>query len=304
MSVGPVFDESLSLSYLGLPEGYEPSPKSEPIQFLNKHLTQLPPHLLLHFSYNTSSKERTVIPTIRNRRLKWSRNKPTDLSFASARNEWPNLWQGRERRGIEEGVEERAWAERNFLEGVIKHVGNLGNLLGEYEEEREAERVRVLRRERGAAAALEDDFIVEEDESSDEDIAVPAGPMEVDETVEEAKAAFERLILERFIYGLLEASRHLVLSSPILTVHSSHSITTKLIGMNPWTATTTERQKSDGLMMMTIRASDYCAKIYDHVANIAVWTVLPGTNVPRSHLTLSTFLPTLNDVDSPVVNQH
>ncbi|KAF9464387.1 hypothetical protein BDZ94DRAFT_1256324 [Collybia nuda] len=204
MSSSPVFDESLSLSYLGLPGGYTPSPKSEPIQFLNKHLTQLPPHLLVHFSLNTSPKDRTIIPTIRNRRLKWSRNKPLELSFASARNEWPSLWQGRERRGIEEGAEERAWAERSFLNGIVKHVGNLGNLLGEYEEEREAERVRTLRRERGAAMAVQDDFIVEEDDSSDEDATAPVGPMEADETAEEAKAAFERLILERFIYGLLE----------------------------------------------------------------------------------------------------
>jgi hypothetical protein len=276
MSAGPIFNESLSLSYLGLPEGYEPSPRSQPISFLNKHLTRLPPHLLLHFSYITSSRERTIIPTIRNRRLKWSRNKPADLSFASARNEWPNLWQGRERRGVEEGIEERVWAERSFLDGVMKHVGNLGNLLGEYEEEREAERVRVLRRER-AAEASQDDFIVEEDESSDsdeEDIGVPAGPMVEDESVEEAKASFERLILERFIYGLLEASRHIVLFSPVLTasISSSHSIMTKLIGMNPWTATMIEKRKRGGLTTM-IRGTQWCQDMADYrmdIVNIGI----------------------------------
>lgn len=200
MSTGPVFDKFLSLSYLGFPEDYEPSPQTATIPFLIKHLAQLPPHLLLHFSYITSAKDRTVIPTIRNRRLKYANSTPPELQFAAARNDWPNLWQGRERRGMEEGAEEKAWADKDFLGGSRKHVGNLGGLLGEYEEEREAERVRTLRRERAVVAQ----FIPEEDDDSNED---DTDELPIDEdTPEEARASFERLIRERFIYGILEAS--------------------------------------------------------------------------------------------------
>lgn len=103
---------------------------------------------------------------------------------------------------MEEGQDERDWVINDgFLQGTTKHVGNLGTLLGEYEEEREAERVRMLKRERAAAAA----FVPEEDsESDDEDVLVDVGDEEV--KPEEAKASFERLVRERFIYGLLDVS--------------------------------------------------------------------------------------------------
>lgn len=196
----PAFDKSLSLSYLGLPENYEPSPQTATIPFLTQHLKQLPPHLLLHFSYITSAKQRTAIPTIRNRRLRYASKAPPELQFDSAKGKWPGLWQGRERWGIKEGAEERAWADNSFLGGLTKHVGNLGGLLGGYEEEREAERIRALKRE---LTEIEQ-FIAEEDESSDEE---NIGQPSVDqESPEEAKASFERLIQERFIYGILEAS--------------------------------------------------------------------------------------------------
>ncbi|RDB22751.1 hypothetical protein Hypma_010020 [Hypsizygus marmoreus] len=205
MASGPVFDKTLSLSYLGLPESYEPSPQTTPIAFLIKHMTQLPPHLLLHFSYITSAKERTVIPTIRNRRLTYANKDPPELQFEPARSEWPNLWpgRGRERWGMREGDEERTWATDNFLSGQTKHVGNLGGLLAGYEEEREAERIRILRRER----AVIDQFIAEEEESSDEEgeSDEPRDEAVMDEeSPEEAKVSFERLIREQFIYGLLE----------------------------------------------------------------------------------------------------
>jgi hypothetical protein len=96
---------------------------------------------------------------------------------------------------VEEANEERAWANNDFLQGSTKHVGKLGGLLGGYEEEREAERVRVLRRERAV-------FVPEEDESSDEE----ANNTAMEEPLEEARASFERQIRERFVYGLLEAS--------------------------------------------------------------------------------------------------
>lgn len=194
------FDETPSLLYLGLPQAYQPSPKNAPIPFLTKHLTQLPPHLSLHFSYITNPKQRAAVPSIRNRRLKYAHNDPPELRFDSARSTWPTLWQGRERRGMEQGNEEKEWVESGFLQGSAKHVGNLGSLLGGYEEEREAERVRILRRER----AVINDFLPEEDESDGEEYTPDS--VADDETPEEAKATFERLVRERFIYGLLDVS--------------------------------------------------------------------------------------------------
>ena len=188
----PAFDKLLSLKYLGLPENYTPSPDTDPIAFLKQFLFQLPPHLLLHFSYITTPKQRTVITPIRNRRLHYTNKNPPELRFESARNAWPDLWQGKERRGVQEGNEERVWAQRDFLLGTRQHIGKLANLLANYEEEREAERVRTTRRNR-----VEDDFIPEEDSDSDDDV-----PASGDET--ETQESFERLIRERFIYGLLD----------------------------------------------------------------------------------------------------
>ncbi|KAH9482559.1 hypothetical protein JR316_0004659 [Psilocybe cubensis] len=190
----PVFDKNPSLKYLGLAESFEPSPERDPIAFLSQYLTHLPPHLLLHYSYITTPKQRSVITSIRNRRLQYVNKNPPELSFDAGRSTWPNLWQGRERRGVEEGNEERSWAQKDFLHGSKQHVGKLGNLLAGYEEEREAERVREIRRNN--RDAVEDDFVPEED--SDEDV-----PPEV-ETAEQARASFERLLRESFIHGLLD----------------------------------------------------------------------------------------------------
>lgn len=202
MSSGfPVFSSGPVLSYLQLPDTFLPSPKDSPIDFLKLHIHQLPPHLLLTFSLITNPKQRTIIPTVRNRRLKYTNSNPQELSFLEARSRWPLLWDGRERRGIEEGKDESNWAHNGFLEGSTKHVGKLGTLLGDYEEEREAERVRVLRRERAADAV----FVPEEDsDSDDEGDNIPDNSVEEHMEPEEAEALFERLIRERFIYGLLE----------------------------------------------------------------------------------------------------
>jgi hypothetical protein len=102
---------------------------------------------------------------------------------------------------MEEGQDERDWVQSSFLEGFMKHVGKLGSLLGDYEEEREAERVRVLRRERAAETA----FVPEEDSDSDDEEDDPVIPTDEEMKPEEAKAAFERLVRERFIYGLLDS---------------------------------------------------------------------------------------------------
>ncbi|KAK0490887.1 hypothetical protein IW261DRAFT_1325463 [Armillaria novae-zelandiae] len=206
MSTVTVFNERAILSFLGLPldESYHPSPTAEPINFLKRHLHHLPPHLVAQFSSVTTPKQRAAIPTVRNRRLKYAESEPTDLSFTAARSTWPTLWEGRERRGIEEGKDEKDWAQQEFLHGSTKHVGKLGDLLGGYEEEREAERVRTIRREETA----KEEFIPEEDESdSDEDeseqVSSALANLEF-ESEGDQQMYFMRRIKERFIYGLLQ----------------------------------------------------------------------------------------------------
>ncbi|PFH51274.1 hypothetical protein AMATHDRAFT_108160, partial [Amanita thiersii Skay4041] len=185
------FDPSLPLNYLNLSLHYDPSPLHFPIAFLINHLPNLPPHIARHFSIVTTPKQRTVIPTIRNRRLKYTTTGPVQLSFQTATRRWPHLWPGRERGGVEENREEKNWVEQQFLQGNKQHVGKLGTLLGEYEEEREAERIRTLRREK---ASLDDEFVPEEEDESEEEFETET------ETEEEARAWFERHIREQFIY--------------------------------------------------------------------------------------------------------
>ncbi|KAF8663363.1 hypothetical protein AX16_000939 [Volvariella volvacea WC 439] len=193
------FNETAILSYLDLPKDYNPSPAKKPVEFLSVHLTQLPPHLLPQFSAITTPRQRTIIPRIRNRRLKWTTKAPAQLSYVGARNTWPELWQGndRPRPGREQADEEKTWGEREFLRGSNQHVGKLGTLLGDYEEEREAERARVLRRERAS-----EEFIPEEDSDSEDDDEYENQTPEVGDPVED-RATFERRIKERFIYGML-----------------------------------------------------------------------------------------------------
>ncbi|KAK0206415.1 hypothetical protein DFS33DRAFT_1272898 [Desarmillaria ectypa] len=205
MSTVTAFNERAILSFIALPSdgSYHPSPTAEPIDFLKRHLQHLPPHLVIQFSSVTTPKQRAAIPTVRNRRLKYAESNPTDLSFTVARSTWPTLWEGRERRGVEEGKEEKDWAQHEFLHGSIKHVGKLGDLLGGYEEEREAERVRSIRREEA-----KEEFVPEEDESdSDEDeseqVSNALANLEF-ESEGDQKIFFLRRVKERFIYGLLE----------------------------------------------------------------------------------------------------
>ncbi|PCH41512.1 hypothetical protein WOLCODRAFT_131970 [Wolfiporia cocos MD-104 SS10] len=188
------------LSYLGLPNDYTPSPDAQPIEFLSRHLRQLPPHLLSHFSSTTTPKQRSVIPAIRNRRLRYADSNPPQLRLSAAKATWPTLWPGREPPGREQGEDERAWAEKFFMGSLKPHVGKLGMLLGGYEEERESERVRSIRR--AQAEALES--LPEEDESSDED--GEEQPLEEEESPEDVQSWFIRRIREQFIYGLLEST--------------------------------------------------------------------------------------------------
>jgi hypothetical protein len=195
------FQDSEILSYLGLPKDYDPLPSAFPVEFLKKHLHQLPPHITQRFSIVTTPKQRTLITEIRNRRLNFTESRPRCLSFTAARNAWPELWQGRERRGREEAKEEQEWVAESFLGGAEQQVGMLGKLLGEFEEEREAERVRVIRR-----MQTSEEFIPEEEDSDSEEESEAPEIQEMDESPEEAKMLFERRIKERFIYGLLEVS--------------------------------------------------------------------------------------------------
>ncbi|THH29128.1 hypothetical protein EUX98_g5050 [Antrodiella citrinella] len=129
-----------------------------------------------------------------------SETNPTELGFTAAKGSWPILWEGRELGGKEEAKEEEEWAQKGFLEGKKKHVGKLGSLLGGYEEEREADRVRGIRRREAEYR----DSLPEEDEDTDSDEDVDLPTALVEESPEEMKASFLRLIKEKFIYGLLE----------------------------------------------------------------------------------------------------
>ncbi|TFY83057.1 hypothetical protein EWM64_g955 [Hericium alpestre] len=194
------FDAKPILSYLALPPNYTPSPADAPIDFLERHLYQLAPEILRRFSSITTPRQRAVLAAVRNRRFRFVNADPKELSLTFAKRQWPELWEGRERRGQVEGQEEKDWAEKEFLGGGVKsHVGKLGSLLGGYEEEREAERIRSVRREQ----AMHDEFIPEEDDESDEeeDESAPVPPEP--ESLEEIQGVFLRRIRERFIYGLL-----------------------------------------------------------------------------------------------------
>jgi len=194
------------LKYLGLPLDYQPNPDSDPIRFLSQNIHIIPKHFAQTFAQSTTPKQRTVIPVIRNRRTKFTQSNPTELSLESAKTAWPSLWTGDPslglQRGRAEGLEEKDWADHEFLGGATQHVGKLGALLRGYEEERAAERFRMERRRREA----EEPFIPEEDEdTSDEEDLAPAPPEE--ESPEAARLTFERLVRERFIYGLLDVNK-------------------------------------------------------------------------------------------------
>lgn len=187
------------LIYLGLPQTYEPSPQSAPVEFLRKHVRELPPHMLRLFSESTTPRERTAVPTIRNRRLKYAETMPPELSLVNAKSAWPTLWEGWERPGKEQGKDEKDWAEKEFMGGTSKQqVGKLGALLADYEEERESERVRTIRRQR--AEYIES--LPEEDEDSDESDDEASTPPEAPPA--EKEVMFLRVVKERFIYGFLE----------------------------------------------------------------------------------------------------
>ncbi|KAI0033341.1 hypothetical protein K488DRAFT_47978 [Vararia minispora EC-137] len=191
------------LAYLGLPIDYEPAPDAQPVAFLVRHLRELPPNLLRQFSAVTTPKQRSEVAAIRNRRLKFCDSDPEALRFHAARRAWPTLWDGSNARpGKEEAQEEMAWVDSEFMGGSLRpHVGRLGKLLGDFEEERAAVRARATRR----VPLMADDFVPEEDESSGEEVSTEqTRPEPPDPEIEQA--LFLRRVKERFIYGLLETS--------------------------------------------------------------------------------------------------
>ncbi|KAI6003709.1 hypothetical protein EDD15DRAFT_2384868 [Pisolithus albus] len=158
-----------------------PLPSGSPIEFLRKYLHQIPPHLMTSFALVTTPKQRSLIPDMRNRRLRYTETAPKQLELESAKARWPHLWSGHERYGKRAAEDEKEWANTSFLDGMQQQVGQLGSLLGEYEEEREVERARCLKPTRGI-------------------------PQDVQESPEELSVDFERRIKELFIYGLLEGA--------------------------------------------------------------------------------------------------
>lgn len=197
MSSPTAFNATPVLSYLSLPTDYTPSPSDTPIDFLAIHLHRLPPNLLTLFSSLLSPRQRTILPIIRNRRQKYASTIPRELTWPEARKLWPELWEGRERLGLEQGREEKQWADRGlvFLEGQKGQVGKLGQLLGDYEEEREAERMRQARKHNMAQRDIaRDQQLEEEEEDEDQD----------QESPDQMRINFERTVREKFIYGLLD----------------------------------------------------------------------------------------------------
>lgn len=218
--------DELVFNHLGLGSDYEPNPSSDPIAFLQKHLTQLPQSILLRFSTIINPKDRTIVSAIRNRRYKYTSSKPQELTGEHARDTWKELWQGpsedtmaRIRRlQAQANSDERSWAETNFLGGQKQHVGKLGGLLGkvsvstsvqcnsadpqspgDYAEERAAESLRKDRR-----LVHVDEFIPEEETDSEEEES--SGNAAREDTFDELKDSFERTLRERLIYGLLDVS--------------------------------------------------------------------------------------------------
>jgi len=201
------FDAFPIISYLQLEPDSKPSPVDEPLEFLKKYVTQLPPQLLETFSDIVPPKQRTLIPVVRNRRYKYTLSEPEELEVSEARRTWPTLWRGardRRREQQEAAADERQWAEKEFLNGRKQHIGKLASLLGDYAGEIEGERLRELGR---AHAERQPDFIPDEEDSDESEFEAELAKTQaaMPESPEEAKDHFQRLIRERFIYGLLDS---------------------------------------------------------------------------------------------------
>ncbi|KAG8696100.1 hypothetical protein FRC08_007371 [Ceratobasidium sp. 394] len=218
MSSSLPFDGAPILKYLSLDPDYTPSPSKDPIEFLKRHMTQLPPHLLVLFNNHpdVTPRARTSIPAIKNRRCNYAAGEPRALDPDVLSKSDADIWdlvneerpQGQTTQRPtapepdEDAADERAWANEEFQGGVKGHVGKIGELLAELEGERTRERQRRIRREAAVARARREETEEEVEESSEEDD---------DETREEAARQFDaperdlrRVVRERFISGLLK----------------------------------------------------------------------------------------------------
>ncbi|KIO31112.1 hypothetical protein M407DRAFT_19989 [Tulasnella calospora MUT 4182] len=223
------FNVAPILKYLSLPADHKPSPRDEPLEFLRDHLIQLPLELLRPFSTITTPRQRTQLLRIRNRRTTYacSAEGRKALSWVEARKEDSLAYEAfmisstgtqgmplaqdptdperAYRKGEEEGGEERKWVESSFMDGAKGHIGEgkLAALLGQFEEEREAERLRDMRREiREREQAQRESEPEEEEEEEEEGEESPTNP--IYDSPGDARSSFERVIRDKFIDGLLE----------------------------------------------------------------------------------------------------
>ncbi|KAF8328667.1 uncharacterized protein EI90DRAFT_3125774 [Cantharellus anzutake] len=205
----PSIDSGTLLKYLGLSSDHSPSPSIEPLRFLSEKY--------LHFLPTSKRSFRL------NRRTIYALTNPPELGWEVGKVLEPSLWEcPREENPSPPGKgaaeEEKSWVEEHFLESNHisstqdinsssrltnkGYVGRLAGLLAEYEEERAAERARELRKERAAEAARERETEEEFDSESDEADLPPEEPL----SLGQAQCSFERMLRERFIDGLLDAS--------------------------------------------------------------------------------------------------
>ncbi|KAE8538320.1 hypothetical protein D1P53_005663 [Cryptococcus gattii VGV] len=175
-----------------------------PLQFLQAYLHLLPPSLLEPFAV-IPPKTRTIIPSIKRRRLIHSTTHPSFLTASQGRLRWPLLW---ERMGgdpfapvSESAEEEAAWAESSFMKGTAgnQQVRKLGGFLRLMEEEREAEEVRAAKRMERRLDREGEEF---EEESDEEERDEANQPPQVAEDQQEVELAFEKRLLELFLDGL------------------------------------------------------------------------------------------------------
>lgn len=109
------------------------------------------------------------------------------------------------RKGEEEGGEERSWVKNSFMDGAKGHIGEgkLAALLGQFEEERAAEKLRDMKREMREREQVQRETEPEEEEEEEsEDEETSANPLY--DSAEDARKSFERIIRDKFVDGLLE----------------------------------------------------------------------------------------------------
>ncbi|KAL5636912.1 hypothetical protein ACGC1H_000777 [Rhizoctonia solani] len=217
MSAVYKFDSGPILRYLALDPDYTPSPDDSPVEFLKRHMSQLPPHLLVLFNAHPGAtpRARASVPAIRNRRCAYVATEPKLLDPDVLSKSDPGVWDlvNSERAqaltirrpiGVDEDeaeADERDWASNQFQDGNKMHVGKIGELLAELEGERRRERERAVRRQALVARAREEETLQEEEESSDDEESAPAGPEQL--RPDPAEEDIRRTIRERFIAGLL-----------------------------------------------------------------------------------------------------